>query len=280
MVGKGVRFGGLRIPSLLFVDDVVLLASSRSDLQLSLEQFAAECEAPGMRISTSKSKAMVLSRKRVNCPLRVGEEFLPQVEEFKYLGVLFTSEGKMEREMDKWIGAASAVLRTLVCSVVVKRELSQKAKLSIYWSIYIPTLTYGHELWVMTERTGLRIQAAEMQVCFLQRVSGLRLRDRVRSLDICERLRSRAAAPPRREEPVEVVWASRKDASRTPPCGVRVSTMVRSKELSEALRKKPPVCPAAVRKSEAKLESLWELLKGGAGNVTLLTHLDVASRKD
>ncbi|KAI3351447.1 hypothetical protein L3Q82_020304 [Scortum barcoo] len=120
---------------------------------LSLGRFAAKCEAAGMRISICKSEVMVLSRKRVDCPLRVGEEFLPQVEEFKYLGVLFTSEGKMEREMDRRIGAASAVLQTLVRSVVVKRELSQKAKLSIYWSIYIPTLTYDHELWVMTERT-------------------------------------------------------------------------------------------------------------------------------
>ncbi|KAI3371667.1 hypothetical protein L3Q82_024232, partial [Scortum barcoo] len=89
-VGEGVRFGDLRIPSLLFADDVVLLASSSSGLQLSLGRFAAEYEAAGMRISTSKSEAMVLSRKGVYCPLRVGEEFLPQVEEFKYLGVLFT----------------------------------------------------------------------------------------------------------------------------------------------------------------------------------------------
>ncbi|KAI3359375.1 hypothetical protein L3Q82_002875 [Scortum barcoo] len=69
-----------------------------------------ECEAAGMRISTSKSaEAMVLDQKRVACPLRVGGEVLPQVEEFKYLGVLFTSEGKMEREIDRRIGAASAV---------------------------------------------------------------------------------------------------------------------------------------------------------------------------
>ena len=46
----------------------------------------------------------------------------------------------------------SAVMLTLKRTVVVKRELSQKAKLSIYRSIYIPTLTYGHELWVVTER--------------------------------------------------------------------------------------------------------------------------------
>ncbi|KAI3374479.1 hypothetical protein L3Q82_006304 [Scortum barcoo] len=74
------------------------------------KRFAAECEAAGMRISTSKSEAMVLDRKRVACPLQVGGEVLPQVEEFKYLGVLFTSEGKMEREIDRRIGAASAKL--------------------------------------------------------------------------------------------------------------------------------------------------------------------------
>ncbi|GAA6064832.1 receptor-type tyrosine-protein phosphatase F-like, partial [Tachysurus ichikawai] len=66
---EGVRFGDHRISSLLFADDVVLLASSNQDLQCALGRFAAECEAAGMRISTSKSEAMVLSRKRVACPL-------------------------------------------------------------------------------------------------------------------------------------------------------------------------------------------------------------------
>ena len=139
-----------------------------------------------MRISTSKSETMVLSRKRVECSLRVGNEILPQVEEFKYLGVLFTSEGRMEREIDGRIGAVSAVLPALRRSVVVKKELSQKAKFFIYWSIYVPILTYGHELWVVTERTRSRIQAAEMG--FLRRMSGLSLRDRVRSSVIREGL--------------------------------------------------------------------------------------------
>ncbi|CAI5677887.1 unnamed protein product [Oreochromis niloticus] len=186
-VAGGFHFSGLRISSLLFAYDVVLLASSGDGLRLALERFAAECEAAGMRISTSKSEAIVLSRKRVECPLRVGDEFLPQVEEFKYLGVLFASDGRREPEIDRRIGAAAAVMRTLHRSVVVKRELSVKAKLSIYRSIYVPTLTYGHELWVVTERTRLRIQAAEMS--FLRRVAGLSLRDRLRSSAIWEGLR-------------------------------------------------------------------------------------------
>ncbi|KAK9539560.1 hypothetical protein VZT92_004659 [Zoarces viviparus] len=81
---ENVTFG---IASLLFADDVVLLASSDRDLQHSLERFAAECEAAGMRVSTSKSEAMVLCRKPVDCSLQVGTECLPQAKEFKYLGV-------------------------------------------------------------------------------------------------------------------------------------------------------------------------------------------------
>ncbi|KAK3573272.1 hypothetical protein QTP86_019232 [Hemibagrus guttatus] len=175
---EGVRFGDHRISSLIFAD-VVLLASSSLDLQHELGRFSAECEAAGMRVSTSKSEAMVLNRKKVVCTLQVGGEVLTQVEEFKYLGVLFTSEGRMDREIDRRMGAAAAVMRSMYRSVVVKKELSRKAKLSIYQSIYVPTLTYGHELWVMTERVRFQIQAAEMS--FLHRMAGRSLRDRVRS---------------------------------------------------------------------------------------------------
>ncbi|KAI3368804.1 hypothetical protein L3Q82_025789 [Scortum barcoo] len=152
------------------------------DLQHVLERFAAECEAAGMRISTSKSEAMVLDRKRVACPLRVGGEVLPQVEEFKYLGVLFTSEGKMEREIDRRIGAASAVMRSVYRTVVVKKELSRKAKLSIYRSIYVPTLTYG--------------------------MAGRSLRDRVRSSVTREELGVEPLLLRIGEESAEVAWAS------------------------------------------------------------------------
>ncbi|KAK3507223.1 hypothetical protein QTP70_011005 [Hemibagrus guttatus] len=176
---EGVQFGDHRISSLSFADDVVLLAPSSLDLQHALGRFAAECEAAGMRVSTSKSEAMVLDRKKVACTLQVGGEVLPQVEEFKYLGVLFTSEGRMDREIDRRIGVAAAVMRSMYRSVVVKKELSRKAKLSIYQSIYVPTFTYGHELWVTTERVRSWIQEAEM--IFLRRVAGRSLRDRVRS---------------------------------------------------------------------------------------------------
>ena len=61
--------------------------------------------------------------------------------------------------------------------------MSRKAKLSIF----VPTLTYGHKGWVMTERTRSRVQAAKMG--FLRRVAGVTHRARVRSSAIREELR-------------------------------------------------------------------------------------------
>ena len=60
-------------------------------------------------------------------------------------------------------------VRSLYWTAVKKRELSPKAKLSVYWLVYIPILTYGHKLWVMNERMRLRIQVAE--ISFLRRAT-------------------------------------------------------------------------------------------------------------
>ena len=73
----------------------------------------------------------------------------------KYFGVLFVIEGTKEREIGQRSSGGSVVV--VYNTVVTKRELSRKAKLSIYSSIFVPILTYGHEGWVMTERTRLRI---------------------------------------------------------------------------------------------------------------------------
>lgn len=73
---ESVQFGGHRIDSLLFVDGVVLLASSYPDLQFALGRFSAECEVAWMRISTFKSDTVVLNKKRVNCPICVCEGLL------------------------------------------------------------------------------------------------------------------------------------------------------------------------------------------------------------
>ena len=58
----------VRVWSLLFVGDVVLLAPWACDLQLLLDRFADECKAAGMKISTSKPEPMVPLPKKGGLP--------------------------------------------------------------------------------------------------------------------------------------------------------------------------------------------------------------------
>ena len=180
----GVQIGECSIRRLLFADDLVMLDSTESGLQQALDRFSTSCRNAGMKISTSKTEVMCLSRRPVQCSLQTNGVTLQQTEKFKYLGVSFSSDGRQNNELDIRIGKASAVMRQLHRSVVLKRELSLRAKLSIFRSVFVPILTYGHECWIMTERVRSRIQAAEMG--FLRRISGFTLLDKVKSTDIRE----------------------------------------------------------------------------------------------
>lgn len=70
---------------------------------------------------------------------------LLQVEKFKYLGILFMSEGRGEWELNEWIWASAAVIQILYWSVMMKRELSAL-----------------HKLCVVTERMKLSVPLAEL----------------------------------------------------------------------------------------------------------------------
>jgi len=74
------------------------------------------------------------------------------------IGVVFTSGGRRNKEIDIQIAKTNAVLR----------EPAFEHYKAVSLSVIVPTLTYGHESWVMTERVLPQVQAAEMG--FLRRV--------------------------------------------------------------------------------------------------------------
>ena len=142
--------------------------------------------------------------------LQVSGNALQQVEKFKYLEVIFTSDGRWSEEVDVRIANANAILRELYRSVVTKQELSNTAKLSVFKSVFLPILSYGPESWVMTERTLSQGQAVEMR--FLRRIHGVTLCDKVRS---CEILRALNVEPLLRIERSQICWFSH--VSEMPP---------------------------------------------------------------
>jgi len=63
------------------------------------------------------------------------------VKKLKYHGVVFTSDGRKDEELDTRMGKVSAVMRVLQYSVVMKQELSKKAKLSAFKRVFVPIFT-------------------------------------------------------------------------------------------------------------------------------------------
>ena len=121
-----------------------------------------------MKESTAKTEVLYLLRNPDQWALQVNGATLKQVEKLKYLGVAITSDGRQDEDLDTRTDKASAIMRALHYSVVMKQELSKKAKLSIFKAVFVPILTYGHESWVMTERVRSHVQASEMR--FLRRI--------------------------------------------------------------------------------------------------------------
>ena len=88
-------------------------------------------------------------------------------------------------------------------NVVTVPDCSHKAKLSIYQSVYILTLTYSHELWVMSKR----IRSWSSGNKLYSQSGGLQSTWHGEELSHPGGAQSRAATPPHWEEQVEVVQA-------------------------------------------------------------------------
>ena len=116
----GVKIGECTVQRLLFADDLVLLDSTQNRLKQALDRFSKAYSVAGMKISTTKTETMCLSRQPKQCSLQIEEVPLKQSEKIKYLGVSFTSDGRQNNQWDIRIGKASAVMCQLHQSVVLR----------------------------------------------------------------------------------------------------------------------------------------------------------------
>ena len=115
-------------------------------------------------------------------------EMMEQVNVYKYLGVMIKSNGSLKEEINQRISKTTKVYGQLGGCFINKIELTTKTKMSIFNSIYCPTLSYGSESWTLDSRDKSRLQAAEMK--FLRRSVGKTKRDRIRNTRIREEVKT------------------------------------------------------------------------------------------
>ena len=82
---------------LLFADDQSLAHESEECLQEHTFSLNSTCEELDMKISINKTETMKVSRTPGTLNININNTNLKQVKEFKYLGSMFTEDGRMNR---------------------------------------------------------------------------------------------------------------------------------------------------------------------------------------
>ena len=138
-------------------------------LQHAFDRFFTACDPVGVKISTKKTEVSCLSRNQRQCTPQGSGNSLKQIENFKYRGVVFTNDGRGNKEIDTRVGKANAVVRELHLSVVQNRSF-QTVQMGLWTDphgqqqfqiiLHIKKgpsevgdliTTLGHESWTMTE---------------------------------------------------------------------------------------------------------------------------------
>ncbi|KAF2887745.1 hypothetical protein ILUMI_18428 [Ignelater luminosus] len=85
------------------------------------------------------------------------------VDQYKYLGVTFKSEGKNAAEIHNRI-ALNRKLIDALNEILWSKNIKRKSKIRIYNSVVKGELTYGSEIWTVTQNDKMEILATDMDV--------------------------------------------------------------------------------------------------------------------
>lgn len=180
------KMRNVEISECIFADDIVLLATSERNLQHNLNIWMGVLEAKGMRINIDKTKTVLISNEEKEMNISMEMTAVGQVDDIKYLGAVIDRTGKYEEEINNRINKATKLYHSIKRGFINKKEISTKTKMTVYKTIYLPTLLSGNETWVLTEKLEKRLQVAEMK--YLRRAANVTIMDKIRNDNIRDKL--------------------------------------------------------------------------------------------
>jgi len=171
-----------------YADDVAQTATSRTDLQTTMNKWDQELTKAGLKLSYGKTEYMRVGRQQEDDTntITVNGHELNQTTSFAYLGSKLTSNNLLEEEINNRIAKFTKNLCALY-PLLKERKIPKDVKTCIYTIILRPVLLYGSETWTLTQKLKSKIQATEMRV--LRLIYGVTKRDKIRNDTIRESLK-------------------------------------------------------------------------------------------
>ena len=137
----------LKLFTLLYADDTVLMAESAEDLQTQLNSFNDYCKKWNLKVNVDKTKIIIFgSRNAGNLEFKYNDRVIDIVNEFKYLGIMFSRSGSFLKAKQKQVTKANKAIYDVLKKGRL-HNLSIQCQLELFDRIIQPILLYGCEVW-------------------------------------------------------------------------------------------------------------------------------------
>jgi hypothetical protein len=163
----------LPLPSILFADDVALLAESASDLQASIDALQRYATEHQLQINVSKTKCLVFHRGRLpSCSFHIDGAPLEIVTSFVYLGFKFSVQLSFSSHCKSLLSKANARIGYLFKRIPLTR-LPLSIVLQVFDVYILPIFLYGSHLWLSSVSRLVLLSVDSLFTKFLKRYLGL-----------------------------------------------------------------------------------------------------------
>ena len=132
---------------ILYADDTTILSDDAKEFQDTLNAFNEYCKRWKLKINISKTKIIIFGdySRNQHFSFHIAGEEVEIIKEFKYLGVLFTKNGRFVQHVKNLSTLASKAMH-LLRKRIVNLYLPVDCQLKLFDQTIVPILLYGSEV--------------------------------------------------------------------------------------------------------------------------------------
>ena len=147
----------LKIFSLLYADDTIILAESAPDLQKALDGLYSYCSKWALNINIDKTKVIIFSKGKIRKfkYFKLGDKIINVVDDYVYLGTTFNYNGTFSKAKSKQTLQAKKATYSLFTRIN-QLNLTFETSIELFERLTIPVLLYGSEIWGHEEQKQLQ----------------------------------------------------------------------------------------------------------------------------
>ena len=156
-----ISIGGRLITSLRFSDDSVVNAEEEEETGVLVDRLDRTTKRYKMEIDPDKTKVMTNNPNGFQREIKIKDQRLKEVENFKYLGAIISNEGSKPEILSRIAQTTAALSRLKI--IWRDKNISLASKVKMMRTLILSTFLYACESWILTAEIERMIQALEMR---------------------------------------------------------------------------------------------------------------------